>query len=492
MKRMLLLAIASIACVLCLFLILWPAKEHEKVLEKVNRLSAAPAVLPPGVDEERALEIRKLIADLMKLDTPDFGFSSTLSGFSFAPLEGQHHVSTMWFTKHDLKTSEEFKSLVTIGPDALPFLLAALDDQRPTRIVIKHEGGFGGMWHVREMYRGPKNPFEAGRPELSKNEKVISENLTFYTLKVGDICFVAIGQIIARGYRAVRYQPTMCIYLNTPTTDPQLCDWVRGTWGSLEPRKMLRDSFRADGADMHMLFYFPDEGAPLVTKKLDMLKYSSGKDAVGSTPDKGPDPDDYVQAVGWCRDAGVRDALVRVFKRASTSKSLLASLPAVEDQELICSRLEPLIVGLPKVDSWPNGEGFDLLTAIGKRVPDRAQTVLENYLQDSDVSTQRCHTACLVVANLKPKWDYQVLGRFLTDQRELHWTYPEVPGDDKVKHQYRVCDFVAIALSDNHPELKFAVAGKHADLDKQIAVIQARLGQMPVTAPPRGVPDRSR
>src|SRR5207249_4458889 len=35
--------------------------------------------------------------------------------------------------------------LVEIGPDSLPYLLEALDDDTPTQVTVEHSGGFGGM-----------------------------------------------------------------------------------------------------------------------------------------------------------------------------------------------------------------------------------------------------------------------------------------------------------------------------------------------------------
>ena len=46
------------------------------------------------------------------------------------------------------------------------------------------------------------------------------------------MCFVAVGQIVGRGYAAVRYQPTACIVINSPTHDAKLRSDVRAAWVS--------------------------------------------------------------------------------------------------------------------------------------------------------------------------------------------------------------------------------------------------------------------
>src|SRR5262249_3921392 len=93
-------------------------------LGKVPKLTLTPR---PPITVEQAKRIKELIANLAALDSPDYGLSATLSGSSFAPVSGQHHASMLLLTKHNIKPSETLKALVTLGPDALPFLLDALD-----------------------------------------------------------------------------------------------------------------------------------------------------------------------------------------------------------------------------------------------------------------------------------------------------------------------------------------------------------------------------
>ena len=155
------------------------------------------------------------------------------------------------------------------------------------------------MWHAAELPLNPVNPAEKAiyKARTGKSQK---ENFSeSYTIKVGDVCFVAIGQIVGRGYQAVRYQPTACIVLNCPAQDPKLCAQVRAIWKAKDPRANLFDSLRADyategifngksldgwgwgsdfqcGAAMRLLFYFPEESATLVAGRLDKLDV--GKD----------------------------------------------------------------------------------------------------------------------------------------------------------------------------------------------------------------------
>jgi hypothetical protein len=53
-----------------------------------------------------------------------------------------------------------------------------------------------------------------------------------YTLKVGDVCYVLIGQIVNRRLAAVQPVPTGLLGVNSPIEVPELLDLVKSDWGS--------------------------------------------------------------------------------------------------------------------------------------------------------------------------------------------------------------------------------------------------------------------
>ncbi|MFZ1159194.1 MAG: hypothetical protein WAO10_15530, partial [Candidatus Sulfotelmatobacter sp.] len=53
-----------------------------------------------------------------------------------------------------------------------------------------------------------------------------------YTLRVGDVCFALIGQIVNRHLSAVRLQPSGFLVVNSPIEVPDLLDMVKSDWGS--------------------------------------------------------------------------------------------------------------------------------------------------------------------------------------------------------------------------------------------------------------------
>ena len=88
-----------------------------------------------------------------------------------------------------------------------------------------------------------------------------------YQVKVGDVCFVAIGQIVNRRLLAIRYQPTSLVFVNSPIHGPQLAKETRQDWeglGEAEHRDSLisdlHDEKRywlAQSALERLRFYYP-------------------------------------------------------------------------------------------------------------------------------------------------------------------------------------------------------------------------------------------
>jgi len=470
---------------------------------KLGELPALRLAPGPAIGKAQAKMIKHLIASLADLDKPDFGLSATLSGTTFAPLPGQSQAGALLLADHGLQPSKAVQALVTLGPDVLPFLLDALDDKTPTRLTLKQAGRFGGMWHAAELPLNPVNPAEVAVYQArAKKLRAEEKHVESYTITVGDVCFVVIGQIVGRQYQAVRYQPTACIVLNSPVHDPKLCAEVRAIWTAMDPRGKLFSSLLADYATegvsngktldgwydgsnfqceaaLRLLYYFAKEASPLVAGRLDKLAVGKDRDLDSfrhRCVTNGVRADDFIKAVAWSKAPAVQASLVRIFRRADDLDAVLASLSAVEDSELICRRLEPLIAAQPADEGGPYGHGYHLLVALGQRTPKAARAVFDRYLRGA--SPQRCHTVCLVLREVQPSWDVELLSPLLTDKRTWGWTYAVEVGKNEHRLPIRVCDEAAVTLNRNHPELKFTQAGEHADLDKQIAAIRKTLARM--------------
>ena len=200
----------------------------------------------------------------------------------------------MILTDHQLHSSDALQTLVEIGPDSLPFLLDALADKTPTKFKIERRRGFGAMWLDDELWGNPANEFEMKRRGPRRGIEArprLDRFIDSYTVKIGDVCLVGTGQIVGRGYQALRYQPTACIVVNSPVEDANFREHVRKIWSSDDPVRKLLDSLLLDYATegvpqgpssdgwsissslqsqaaLRILYYFPKETAGLISERL--------------------------------------------------------------------------------------------------------------------------------------------------------------------------------------------------------------------------------
>jgi hypothetical protein len=99
-----------------------------------------------------------------------------------------------------------------------------------------------------------------------------------YTVKVGDLCFVAVGQIVNRQLNAVRYQPSMCLVVNSPVETPALAAAVKADWSGLtsadHQRSLEEDALHSSTSGQspeavkRLMFYYPESGTALAVRIL--------------------------------------------------------------------------------------------------------------------------------------------------------------------------------------------------------------------------------
>jgi hypothetical protein len=190
-----------------------------------------------------------------------------------------------------------------------------------------------------------KNPFERGFVRSLLVSPDINSSLDSYTVKVGDICFVAIGQIVGREYQAVRYQPTACIVINSPVEDRSLCGDVRKAWqsqnpkervlqsllidyatrsrGVISPGEVLPDGFKSASdlqieAALRLLYYYPNESAGLIAdrlKRLDVKDYPKLNEHWRREIQNGLHTPEFIKAVAWSDQAVMKAAIEDVAKK---------------------------------------------------------------------------------------------------------------------------------------------------------------------------------
>lgn len=153
--------------------------------------------------------------------------------------------------------SPQLRELVRRGPLALPELVKHLDDRRPTKWEVGNRPGYSPSQIPREAYWWTVFSDEysprSSRPSDEKlNEKpgtgkmpMMKEFDGRYTVKVADICYTLIGQIVSRHLVAVHAAPTAGLMVNSPIEVPELAKSVRNDWGNGDAEE-LRASLLAD------------------------------------------------------------------------------------------------------------------------------------------------------------------------------------------------------------------------------------------------------
>jgi HEAT repeat protein len=446
-----------------------------------------------AITEEQKKDIRSLIKKLADIDRADFGVSATMTGYAFAPLPDQEHAGMMMITDHKLQRFDALRRLVEKGPDALPFLLEALDDKTPTKLTIVHGSGpIGFMGFADELGINPLNPDER-RPRDQKpmEEPDDAEETGFletYTVRVGDICFVALGQIVGRAYQAVRYQPTAIEIINSPVHSKEFRECIRAIWSSQDPTKKLFGSLLRDyateaiaengvlygaheatqrqaDAAMRLLYYFPKESTPLIAERLKRLvvtkpKSEKREDRWQREQANGLYVEDFLKAVAWCKEPAIRSVILDIFRRTDDAKVMAAIVSSLKETEpeIILSRLRDLLKKLPATEKDSRGEGHEWLRLLAEYLGDTAKPEFERYLDKA--SEQRRWTVCSVLEETRPKWALEFLAPMLAD---------------RTGEGVRVCDKAAEVLSQIHPELKFDMEGTGEERDRQIEKIREQI-----------------
>ncbi len=205
----------------------------------------------PPITEEKKKHIKALIAKLAEIKAPEFYMWVAQTSRCFTPVFGEKSLGLGLATGSTLKSPNALGTLVEMGPDALPFLLEALDDKTPTQLTWRDSRSIFSS----EIRGNCLNPVERRVLLKARDEDEVTRALDpdvfglSRTLKVGDVCFAAIGQIVSRpSYGAidgVGFGPDI-VY--SPVEVKALRERVRDIWKSEDPARRLLDSLLFDFA----------------------------------------------------------------------------------------------------------------------------------------------------------------------------------------------------------------------------------------------------
>lgn len=477
-------------------------REHSAVTALPERVDFDSSRHQPSPAE--AKEIQELITKLVEIDTPDIGIAPYMSGGQFAPIADSRSFAGGILGSQHLVTPDAVKRLVALGPKALPLLIASIDDTSPTKLTI-HNGGMGAMWHSREADRSTRSKREADallkHPSLNLDDVGhgfgSGNNIDQYTVTRGDVCFVLVGQIVNRGYSAVRYQPTGCQVINSPSTDAELAGYVRDVWqGSDAPAivfQSLLDDLKAGPEDysewarvpasaMRLLYYFPEIAEPLVIAKLDGLP---------GTDDSGWRDADLLEALGFCDRPAVVDAMVRAAERGESHQLVPPIVTAMTKRlagERVLKRAFEVLHAPKPIQHGPFDATFHTLAGIVKVFPERGREAAQ-VLLDLDRDGRKWPVIVALRSTESPQpWAVDMLKPFLDDETPTGWEF----GPNHDRRPYLIKHFAAESIAHNIAGLHFDLQRERVDPDDVPAMVdrirRAANGDLTALVPPEPDP----
>jgi hypothetical protein len=380
------------------------------------------------------------------------------------------------------------------------------------KIELPDGGILGVMKFASELGGNPANERERRvieiRSRLSYGPGIGASavNNGPYNVKVGDVCFVIIGQIVNRPYQAVRYQPSGSVVVNSPTHDPILAKEVREIWSATNPAQYLVDSLLTDfvtekiegpsedvalypykwirpgdlqcGAASRLVCFFPKQSVNMIVgqlSRLDESKATGDSDWPDSTAE-------LINAVGWSDYPEIRRKIATIFEKTTDGDALLASAKMVApDPVLLRKRMEAVISSLPNSETPlsrydPYRNGFALLHEFIEKYGADTKPVLIRSL--TKASTQRCETMCdlLEFPDIEGEWFIGVLALLLDDKRPVVGQYhADWAGKSGAPLPYRVCDLAANAIAVKFPKTAFKYSGSYDELDRQIKKMREQI-----------------
>jgi hypothetical protein len=199
--------------------------------------------------------VGELIDDLVNIDAQSAGLHSTLLLGDTFIAEDADYVEGGVFGSAAPKRFPQMVELVRRGANALPALIEHLGDKRPTKLTVgnynpRSSAYVPGSFFFVFQYFGEEYDPRTG-PTLSQqkladlgNRDKISQSFEHafeepYTVKVGDVCYFLVGQIVNRTLIPVRYQPSAILIINSPIEAPVLGDDVKRDWGDVDSDKLL-------------------------------------------------------------------------------------------------------------------------------------------------------------------------------------------------------------------------------------------------------------
>jgi hypothetical protein len=236
---------------------------------------------PAASGDDSNKSVAQLIDDLTEIDSQSPGINSAAIYEGFIANNGPGSFQGGVLGVPAPKVPPQMRELVRRGAVALPDLIGHLADSRPTKLEVGNKDGGRqvGMDAFMFMYFSdeydPRLPHWFSDEELTHRPRPMEKDFHGrYIVKVGDVCYVLIGQIVNRRLFAVRYQPSGGLVVNSPIEAPSLVEKVRNDWGSADAATLKQSLLTDVHATNHPKRVGPGEyTARFINPALERLRF---------------------------------------------------------------------------------------------------------------------------------------------------------------------------------------------------------------------------
>jgi len=214
-------------------------------------------VCAEAADDYSKKSVSQLIDDLTQIDSEALGIANYAMYRTFLANDAAISLKLSAFGVPSSRIPPQMRELVRRGPLALPELIKHLDDRRPTKWEVGNRPGYSLSQIPQDAYWWTDFSDEYDPRSSRPSDETLNENPGTgkmpmmkefqgrYTMKVADICYTLIGQIVNRRLVAVHAQPSAGLMVNSPIEVPALAEEVRNDWGKAGAEG-LRASLLAD------------------------------------------------------------------------------------------------------------------------------------------------------------------------------------------------------------------------------------------------------
>lgn len=182
-------------------------------------------------DNLASIPVEKLIDDLTLIDSQAPGLHGTAIVNGFIAEDKPLQFGGGVLGSPAPKVPPAMRELVRRGVAALPQLIDHLSDKRSTQLTIGKDFFMFREFHDEYDPRF-RETVAPSMPQTSMRKYFTGG----YTIKVGDVCYALIGQIVNRSLLPIRYQPTAGLIVNSPIESPKLIEQVKKDWSELDEK----------------------------------------------------------------------------------------------------------------------------------------------------------------------------------------------------------------------------------------------------------------